>query len=279
MAIIEYNSEGKAVIKRIAAFCTLRQGMLPNNTETFTSILDDLDLKIKQKATVTQGALNNCHGDWYEWILACLAWNYSFTHNKNFRAILLPNVSSFDTSKLYKKNLDNHIQDLRAKVEDTANVRLVSSNPDFVIINTSKMECIPPIFNVPISKFTPANIKVMENVYKHFIGKCTLDNVVGYFSVKTTLRPDRRLQLSHEGSLMKALYMHLQTREWLINPNGIKYYSAATKVSDSDRKGLKTVATHSIINVQSSPEAAVDEVFEINSEHEALAAFSSMLTS
>jgi hypothetical protein len=73
------------------------------------------------------------------------------------------------------------------------------------------------------------------------------------------------LQLSHEGSLMKAMYVHLQTRDWIINTKGLRYYGAATHVSDADRRGLRTVATHSIINVQSVPQAAVDDVFTINS--------------
>ena len=95
--------------------------------------------------------------------------------------------------------------------------------------------------------------------------KCNFEQLVGYISVKTSLRPDRRLQLAHEGSLMKALYVHLQTREWIIEPAGLKYYAISRKVSNADRKALKTVATHSITTVQSKPQSAVDEVFEINS--------------
>jgi Cfr10I/Bse634I restriction endonuclease len=72
---------------------------------------------------------------------------------------------------------------------------------------------------------------------------------------------------------MKATYIHLQTREWIINPRGLKYYAAASVVGDADRDALKTVATHSITNVQSLPQAAVDEVFEINTVEQAHIAF------
>lgn len=95
-----------------------------------------------------------------------------------------------------------------------------------------------------------------------------LDDIAGYLSVKASLRPDRRLQLAHEGSLMKALYTHLQTRTWTINPRGIRYFAASKKISEADIKGLKTVATHSIIDVKSSPQSAVDELFQINTVNE-----------
>ncbi|WP_354625312.1 Cfr10I/Bse634I family restriction endonuclease [Psychromonas sp. MME2] len=120
-------------------------------------------------------------------------------------------------------------------------------------------------FQKSISGFTPDSIDKLEKSYQHFIGKCSFENISGYLSVKTTFRPDCRLQLSHEGSLMKATYVHLQTRDWVINPKGLKYYGAATKISDADRRGLRTVATHSILDVQATPQAAVDEVFTINS--------------
>ncbi|WP_373695840.1 Cfr10I/Bse634I family restriction endonuclease [Brunnivagina elsteri] len=38
------------------------------------------------------------------------------------------------------------------------------------------------------------------------MGKCNLKDIIGYASIKTSLRPDRRLQIPHEGSLMKAIY-------------------------------------------------------------------------
>jgi len=53
---------------------------------------------------------------------------------------------------------------------------------------------------------------------------------------------------------MKAIYTHLQTREWIINLKGLKYYAFSTKISD--KNALKTVATHSITTVSSLPQAA-----------------------
>jgi hypothetical protein len=58
----------------------------------------------------------------------------------------------------------------------------------------------------------------------------------------------------------------------------LKYFAIATKVGNPDRVALKTVATHSITTVHSVPQAAVDEVFEVNSLQEAQVAFSRILS-
>jgi hypothetical protein len=144
------------------------------------------------------------------------------------------------------------------------------------VINLNGIE-LDDSLNTPIAEFTEDTINKLQETYRYFIGKCLFNNIVAYLSVKASFRPDRRLQIPHEGSLMKATYIHLQTREWVINPRGLKYYAAASKVGRADRNALKTVATHSITNVQSLPQAAVDEVFEINTVEQAHAAFSEIL--
>src|SRR5262249_37999320 len=98
-----------------------------------------------------------------------------------------------------------------------------------------------------------------------------------YASVKASLRPDRRLQMPHEGSLMKALYMHLQTRLWMLSPARLKYYGIATAVTDADRQALRTVSTPSIVSVQIIPEPAVDDVYEVDSFNAGYAAMAQML--
>ncbi|PZV08602.1 MAG: restriction endonuclease [Leptolyngbya sp.] len=274
MAIVNYDGQGKPQIKRIEAFCSLRHGQIPNINETFRGILDSLDQAIRTECCdVTQSALNNCHGDWYEWIVACVAWNFRLTSNKKSMALLLPNISRFDVASLYTPDLYEHINDLRQKVLNSAGVQLITSNPDFVVISADSIQ-LGDTFNTPITEFTEDSIRKLKESYRLFIGKCSFNDIVAYLSVKSSFRPDRRLQIPHEGSLMKATYIHLQTREWIINPKGLKYYAAASKVGDADRDALKTVATHSITNVQSLPQAAVDEVFEINSVEQAHLAFS-----
>ena len=76
---------------------------------------------------------------------------------------------------------------------------------------------------------------------------------------------------------MKALYAHLKTRLWEIDAKGLKYYAMARKVGNSDRKALKTVATHSLISVDAKPQSAVDEVYEVDTLERAKQVFDEIL--
>lgn len=64
---------------------------------------------------------------------------------------------------------------------------------------------------------------------------------------------------------MKAIYRHIQTRLWITDTPGIKYYAVSAEIKDADLKALRTVATHSIVTVTAKPEAAVDELYAVNS--------------
>ncbi len=279
MSFIRTLKDGKSQVIKDIAFCTLLKGKLPSETKPIDELILDFDKEVaKVDSSVSKDALNNVHGDWYEWLLAISAWNYC-AENKNANlALLTPNISQFDIARLYNDRLYGLIQDLREKVLNSSSVQLISSNPDFVIIDRrvvnemiGKIEFITIIDQVAIAK--------IENAFREFTGKCDFDDIHGYVSVKTSFRPDRRLQIPHEGSLMKAIYTHLQTREWIINPKGLKYYAIATKVGNPDRVALKTVATHSITTVHNIPQAAVDEVFEVNSLQQAQVALSQILHS
>ncbi len=201
--------------------------------------------------------MSNVHGDWYEWLLAISAWNHFCKNPNSHLAILLPNISQFDVSTLYETRLSDLIVDLKNKVSEVSGVQLITSNPDFVIINRElAKETLKDV--AEIKELTPEILSFLGTVYQNFIDKCTFEQIEGFISVKTSLRPDRRLQISHEGSLMKALYAHLQTREWIISPKGLKYFALATQISIADRNALKTVATHSLATVFSSPQTEFD---------------------
>lgn len=279
MSFIRTLKDGKSQVIKDIAFCTLLKGKLPAKNKPIDELISDFDKEVsKVDKTVSKDALNNVHGDWYEWLLAISAWNYCAENKKANLALLTPNISQFDIARLYKDKLYNLIQDLRDKVLKSSSVQLISSNPDFVIIDRKVVNAaIKKI--VPITKIDQDSISIIENSFRQFSGNCDFDDIHGYVSVKTSFRPDRRLQIPHEGSLMKAIYTHLQTREWIINPKGLKYFAIATKVGNPDRAALKTVATHSITTVFSVPQAAVDEVFEVNSLQQAQEAFSQILTS
>ena len=279
MSFIRTLKNGKSQVIKDIAFCNLLKGKLPSDNKPIDELISDFNNEVsKVDKTVTKDALNNVHGDWYEWLLAISAWNYCSENKKANLAMLTPNISQFDIARIYNDKLYNLIQDLREKVLKSSAVQLISSNPDFVIIDRKVVnDSIKKIEKITV--INPDTISMIENIFRKITGKCGFDDIHGYISVKTSFRPDRRLQIPHEGSLMKAIYTHLQTREWIINPKGLKYYAIATKVGIPDRNALKTVATHSITTVHSMPQAAVDEVFEVNSLQQARLAFSHILNS
>jgi Cfr10I/Bse634I restriction endonuclease len=278
MSYIRVLGGGKSQVIKDLAFCTLLEGKLPEAHKLFSVLFNEFDDQVrKEDNRITREAMSNVHGDWYEWLLAVSAWNYFVRNENSHLAILLPNVVQFDVATLYEKKLNDLIIDLKNKVAEVSEVQLITSNPDFVIINRDlASEVLGPVSE--IDDLTPEKLRELEETYRKFIDKCNFEQIEGYVSVKTSLRPDRRLQISHEGSLMKALYAHLQTREWITSPKGLKYYAIATKITEPDRNALKTVATHSLTTVFSLPQAAVDEVYEVNTLQQASLAFSSILS-
>lgn len=277
MALIDTNASGKSQILKREAFVEIRNGQIPTNHERFTQILQDMDVAVRSvDPTVSQGALSNAHGDWYEWMLAIASWNISANYPTLNVAIPLPNKTTLQLSSLYVQSLSEKIDDLRRKVEESSTVQLISSNPDFVLIRRKLADQLfGPI--TPYAQIDVADLDALNGLWGRLVGNCAFEDIVGYLSVKSSLRPDRRLQISHEGSLMKALYVHLQTREWILDPPGLRYYAMATKVGAPDRESLKTVATHSITTVASIPEPAVDEVYEVDTLEAANEAFREIL--
>jgi hypothetical protein len=265
MSILNYKEDGSVSINKAAAFCELNNNSLPSRNKSIKVLLDEMDSAIRSvESSIKSGALANSHGDWYEWILAFTALNIHLSGETNYIAVLLPNVARFTVSDLYEVSIQNIVEDLKHKVQSSAGVEFVTSNPDLVIIDISSMD-IDLGFTSPVSSFNTNTIHQLECLYEKFIGLCSFENIIGYLSVKTSFRPDRRLQIPHEGSLMKAVYAHLQTRQWILNPKGLSYYAVSTKVGPKDTLALRTVATHSIITVNTTPQAAVDQVFEVDS--------------
>lgn len=241
--------------------------------------IDDFSWVMKQAETlaksyareigesVTQNAINNVRGDWYEWLITVGSIEYQIEKQiENITVSVLaslPNVTSFDCSTLYLQNIAEFVADLKRKTKDISKVSLRSSNPDFVILSFPKRKL--PKLRWPIDS---RQLVKADEFYEQFVNSCSFDAVLGYVSVKSSLRPDRRLQLPHEGSLLKAIYRHIQTRLWDNNAPGIRYYAATLEFKDADVEALRTVATHSILNVNAKPEAAVDGLHKISSGKE-----------
>jgi hypothetical protein len=222
--------------------------------------------------TPPQNALNNARGAWYAWMIAIDAMKYCTTNANANYLIKLPNARQFDAHSLYVQSVWMLIDDFRAKLNAIGNVNLVTSNPDFVIINRRLRET-PPTINAVI---THEDISCVDDFYKEFIETCELDDVIGHVGAKTSVRPDRRIQLLHEGSLTKAIYAHLQTRLWLTQANGVKYFAVSLAWGDADIEGLRSVATHSIASASLTPQPAVDGVVELKDSVTANLFFSSI---
>ncbi|MBJ9829519.1 Cfr10I/Bse634I family restriction endonuclease [Citrobacter freundii] len=271
MDIISKSGEGnKYTINSAIAFVAYASHININSTE-FSKVLSGLKDFINSEAIqyggeISGGSFNKCNGDWYEWLIGIRAIEFFLENDTNFIVVKMPNATSFDVMSIYKSCLSELIYDLRRKLSIN-NVNLITSNPDFSIIDIRdrREELKAKLENISFSNISLSTISEIDNLYKQFIDYAELEHIKSFLSVKTTFRPDRRLQLAHEGSLMKALYTHLQTRTWTINPTGIRYYAAATSIGNADVIGLKTVATHSITDVKSLPQSAVDEIFKINS--------------
>lgn len=265
-------------INKLATFCGVLEGQIPEAEQSFSVVFQNFDSAIRQEyPAVKPGALNNAHGDWYEWLLSLAAWNLHRRQQSNLVALTLPNIRQFDWATLYTPDLFQMIEHLRTQVKEASDVQLISSNPDFVILDLAKIEnSLPVNLSLPtteFNQFAQETIQTLEGLHRLFIGQCRFDAIVGFIAAKSSFRPDRRLQIPHEGSLIKAIYVHLQTRQWVVHPRGIKYYAIGGKVGESDIQALKTVATHSIVTVSSTPQAAVDQVFEVNSMGTAETAF------
>ncbi|WP_210498901.1 Cfr10I/Bse634I family restriction endonuclease [Vibrio crassostreae] len=254
---------GKVSVKQTESLCELLRGKMPAHDDSITRLFKEMDGQIKRICPqVTSGALNNVHGNWYEQIIAAIAWEKSLQSNSDYVLLPIPNASQFDVWSLYSDKYHNYIADLRHKVIEATGSQLITSNPDFVIVRKSVLKDVESLFSGGI---TVESARELSATYRGCIGRCDFDDIKGFLSVKTSMRPDRRLQVCHEGAMMKSLYSHIRTREWVLNAKGLKYYAASTKLTKADKQALKSVAGHSLANVQGLPEPSVDNAFSVDS--------------
>lgn len=275
MAYTYKRTDGTIGIDTKTTFVGALGGQRVLGLQSFKTVFDDAeDLVKKEYADVSDGALANSRGRWYEWLIALGSTEFRNANPDANLIIPLPNITQFDCSKIYDKHTFGFIEDLRVKLLESSDVNLITSNPDYVIIDGTIPIKHPDITNPNI---TTKLIKDLDNIYNQLEHTCALNQILGYAAAKSSVRGDRRFQIPHEGSVMKALYRHVQTREWLIDAPGIKYYAMIGKFSPADADALKTVATHSIVDVGSKPESAVNNIFKVFSGRELNTALSEML--
>ena len=185
------NANGTSISAR-GSFCALSGGLLPPPNAAWSQLLNGWKQQVRASHTVTANALSNVVGGWYERLLAISAWNYRLANPQALMAVPLPNIIQFEVMSLYLQPLYQQIVDFRTKVLEF-NVRLITSNPDFALINTSGMT-LPPSFGQPITTVDLAALNALETAYQAFVGQCDFQRIVGYMSAKTSLRPVSRAE-------------------------------------------------------------------------------------
>ncbi|MBO9131434.1 Cfr10I/Bse634I family restriction endonuclease [Bacillus sp. 165] len=263
------KGELKTRIKPLYALTELFANGLP--TGTIKERLDLLENYVKNVAKAkgfevpNQGAFSNTRGTWFEAFVAVFAWNFRIENQLNDILIVkMPNVKTFDFRRIFNPKTSEMISQLdRSLLTHTGgeNVRLITSNPDLLIVKQESL--VQKAFNERIQTLNLPQLEEASGLYRYLEGNVSWDSLVAGVGIKTSLRPDRRLQVVHEGNILKALFAHLKMRNWNRHPR-FRYYGASSeKISQADDDALQTAATHSIINVDTPPERAVDDIFSL----------------
>jgi hypothetical protein len=161
---------------------------------------------------------------------------------------------------LFEPKARDMLHDLEASLAEKG-VNLVTSNPDILCVENLDGLNTSETFLTKFDTCNEDSVTTITNAYQKIIGKCKNDSIIFGLALKAGLRPDRRLQVPHEGSILKAINAHLQTRFWNASHNVYYYAATATPISDADIEAFKTAATHSITDVNVKPMPAVDKSF------------------
>lgn len=265
MELVYKRSDGKPGIQSKNSFVMSAPSAL-HHYDNFNEIIDDICSKVTDYGNtmgVRVGGQNfrNARGRWFEWLLNYLVWDYFASTGSTLRMINLPNADKFECTDLYLPEYSEHIHDLKEKLQQQ-DIELVTSNPDFVLIDTANLD-------IDINRVLDVNnpqvedLDFFDNFYLSFIGKCDLNDLQGYVSVKTSTRSDRRFQWLHEGNLAKSLHLHIRTREWLTTVRPLKFFCMSFDLKPKDIIALKTATTHTIASIGLKPEKSVDNAFKV----------------
>jgi hypothetical protein len=257
------GTSSKSRIKPFHALAEVYPDSLP--TGSLSNILDNLEQHVKQVAREKGLALPNTaafsvtRGLWLELIVSAHAWNYRIERGlPDYFVIKMPNVRAYDFRRIFSEETAIMLDKLEHSLRTHDNqVRLVTSNPDLLVVQQRGL--IQEADNI-ISNLSIANAEKLTGLCNSIRGKCLWNSVKAGIGLKTSLRPDRRLQLVHEGNILKSIFAHLKMRNW-DNTVSFEYHGASVdKLSNADDEALQTAATHTIVNVNSVPERAVDGI-------------------
>lgn len=218
---------------------------------------------------ISGGAINNSRGAWLESILGSIFWNVVATLPKTQDCCLikLPNATGFNLVNLFEPDAKYVIESGLFRTLEQQNIQMNMSIPDFLFINQLPEE-VSVNYRTTIEDLTVTSQDIMSQAYQQVLNQCRYDSLKFAISVKSSLRPDRRYQVVHEGNTVKALIGHLQVRFWDTSFQTKFYIMCAGRVSDQDRNIMRSPATHSITDVHAQVIPAIDEIFEVHSTYE-----------
>lgn len=208
---------------------------------------------------VAQEALSNVRGLWYQWLIG-LSWrHYNNINPKPLLLVKLPNKNASKWHRLYEKKITQLIDELENKIAKD-NISLETSNPDFVILEVQDSKRI--IYDMFL---TTDYLSKMDNEYLQHLGAVMYGALPAFLSIKTSLRPDRRLQTQFEATMIKALQAYLATRQWdLTTPSSNFYVVVNATPNKEDFKSLSALAAHSLVIPLVKPQKLVDLLIQVN---------------
>ncbi len=264
----DHKIEHKTNLRRENCFIAAFASGLPPDNIPIKDIMKAMQTAINQACAklglpaVNANAFNNARGSWFELLVTITLWNIRIDHPKYHSSVLvkLPNVGTLKFIDLFEPRARAMLNDLEISLS-LKGVNLVTSNPDIICVSNLQGMDFTSEFQ---TKFLNANqdcITTITNAYTKIVGKCKHNSIRFGLALKASTRPDRRLQIPHEGSILKAINAHLQTRFWDASHNIYYYAATASPITQADREAFKTAATHSITDVNVKPMPAVDKSF------------------
>lgn len=282
LSCIEADSHNvqKTNLRRENCFIAAFSDGLPPETTTIEEIMKAMETAINQACSikglprVNSNAFNNARGSWFELLVSITLWNLRIDQPQAHSSLVvkLPNVGALKFIDLFEGRAHGMLSDLETSLSQKG-VNLITSNPDMLCVRDLHDLDLANEFKTKFLICDQDCITTVTNAYKRIVGKCKHDSIRFGLALKSSTRPDRRLQIPHEGSILKALNAHLQTRFWDASHNVYYYAATASPISHADVEAFKTAATHSITDVNVKPMPAVDKSFYLATLADAKAMF------
>lgn len=254
------QANGQFSVNKKEAFCELVKKFPLNDSDNLKEYFENWDSHIRSiKPSITRGSLNNCHGDWYEWLIALTSWNCRQSNKIEEVALLVPNATRLDIHKLYISEVQTIVETIKENAK-SAGVNFISSNPDFVVARVPKVEDRL----LKLNEISVNDLEFLDNYYLNLIDKTRFEDITGFLSVKTSFRPDRRLQIAHEGSSIKAMHHYIANSLTPKSQAKLFYQAVSINATRADLKALRTLAPYSMALGDKKLEPAIDNVEKID---------------